>query len=380
MHRAKIYNIGILGFGFIGKVHAYAYDTLRYYYDPPPLTARFTHVVTGHRGSAENARQTLAADVAGTDYRLVTEDPRVDIVHICTPNHLHVDALVSAIAHGKHIYCDKPLTATAAEADRVEAALANYRGTAQMTLQYRFFPATMRMKQLVEQGALGDVLGFRCIYLHGGNANPAAPLKWKLSAAAGGGVIADLAVHAIDLVEHIVGPIARVSADSHIAFSHRPASDDPANRVPVDAEDSVMLLARLRGGAPGLIEATKIATGSEDELRLEVHGTRGALRYNGMDPHHVEFYDATAAEGPLGGLRGWNRIDAGQRYAPPATTFPSLKSPVGWLRGHVACLANFLQCVAQESPAEPGLRHGIRLQRLLDAVRRSAAQGCWIDV
>lgn len=376
----KTYRVGILGFGFIGKVHAYGYWNLPLFYDPPPLRARITHVAASRPETAEKARQTLGADVAATDFRAVTEDPQVDIVHICTPNHLHAAALLSAMRHGKHIYCDKPLVATWDEARQIDRALADYRGTAQMTLQYRFYPATLRARQLIDAGAIGRVLEFRAAYLHGGSANPAAPLRWKLSAAAGGGVIADLAVHVLDLVEHLLGPLRAVVADTHIAYPQRPAAGDPQQLRAVDAEDSVMLLARTAAGAPGTIAATKLATGSEDELRIEIHGTRGALRFNGMDPHHLEFCDAAAADQPHGGLRGWTRIDAGQRYAAPASGFPSPKAPIGWLRGHVACLANFLECVAAGRPAEPGLKHGIRLQYLLDALRRSAADRQWIEL
>ena len=141
-----------------------------------------------------------------------------------------------------------------------------------------------------------------------------------------------------------------------------------------------MCLAKLPSGALGTIEATKIATGTEDEIRLEIHGSRGALRFNGMDPHHLEFHDATAADRPLGGLRGWNRIDAGQRDEPPATSFPNPKAAIGWVRSHVACLANFLQAVAEGRPAEPDLLQGIRVQHLMDCLRRSAAEKRWVEV
>lgn len=376
----KVYRVGILGFGFIGKVHAYGYVNLPLFYVPVPLHARITHVVTGRSESAEKARAALGAEVAATDYRVITENPEIDIVHICTPNHLHQEALLSAMQHQKHIYCDKPLVATAAEAETIQAALADYRGIAQMTFQNRFFPATMRAKQLVEAGALGDILSFRACYLHGGSANPDAPAKWKLTTEAGGGVIADLASHVLDLVDWLIGPFGSLTAATKIAYPERPSADDPTQRVPVDAEDAVTLLARMRSGALGTIEATKIATGAEDELRLEIHGTRGALRFNEMDPHHLEFHDATAPDQPLGGLRGWNRIDTGQRYPAPASSFPSPKAAIGWLRGHVACLANFLQAVAAGRPAEPGLEQGIRIQKLMDGVRRSAAENRWIDI
>jgi predicted dehydrogenase len=376
----KTYRVGILGFGFIGKVHAYGYQNLPFYYDPPPLDARITHVAASRQQSAEKAQQTLGAEVATTDYRAITENPAIDIVHVCTPNHLHKEALLSAIRHQKHIYCDKPLVATMAEAEEIEAALAGYHGTAQMTFQYRFYAATMRAKQLVEQGALGQVLGFRASYLHSGSASPEAKLKWKLTAAAGGGVIADLASHTLDLIDWLIGPFGSVMAATQIAYRERPSAADPVQKLHVDAEDSVVLLARMASGALGTVEATKIATGSEDELRLEIHGSRGALRFNGMDPHHLELHDATAPDQPLGGLRGWNRIDAGQRYPAPATGFPALKAPTGWLCSHTACLGSFLQAVAEDRPAEPDLRQGIRVQHLMQCLRQSAEKGRWIDV
>jgi predicted dehydrogenase len=376
----KVHRVGILGFGFIGKVHAYGYANLPFFYDPVPLSARITHVVTSRTETAEKGRQLLGAEVAATDYRTVTENPQIDIVHVCTPNHLHKEAMLSAMRHQKHIYCDKPLVATMDEAEEVRAALKDYRGTAQMTFQNRFFPATMRAKQLIDEGALGEVLQFRACYLHGGSADPKAPLKWKLTAAAGGGVIADLASHVFDLLDWLIGPFASVMAATHVAYPERPSPADPARKVKVDTEDCVALLARVQSGALGTIEATKLATGAEDEMRLEIHGSRGAIRFNLMDPHHLELHDATAPDRPLGGLRGWNRIDAGQRYPAPATGFPSPKAATGWIRSHVACLANFLQAIADGRPAVPGLDQGIRVQHLMDCARRSATEKRWIDV
>lgn len=375
----KTYRVGILGFGFIGKVHALGYQVLPYYYDPLPLRARITHVCTGHAETAEHGRALTGADKACTDYREITENPDIDIVHICTPNHLHRDALLSAMAHGKHIYCDKPLVATAAEADAVRQALPGYRGIAQMTFQIRFFPAIMRARQLVADGFLGNVLGFHCLFLHGGSADADAPLKWKLSAQAGGGVIADLGSHALDLVTALLGPIAAVCADTHTAYADRPDPRNPSRRVSVDAEDAVQVLAHLPGGAQGTIGATKLATGVEDEMRLEIHGSRGAIRYNQMDPHHLEIFDAGLADQPLGGRRGWTRVATGQRYPEPALAFPGPKMTIGWMRSHVACLAAFLEAVRENRPADPDLLQGLYIQALMDALRQSAAEKRWID-
>ena len=242
----KTFNVGLLGFGMIGKVHAYGYLNLPFVCDPVPLRARITHVVTARPETAERARQTVGADVAATDYRAVTESPAIDIVHVCTPNYLHKDALLSAMAHGKHVYCDKPLVATMAEADEIAAALPSYRAIGQMTFQNRFFPATLRAKQLADEGRLGQVLSFCAAYLHGGNANPAAPLKWKLQSAAGGGVIADLASHVLDLVDWLIGPFRAVAAATKTAYPERPSPHDPRIMLPSEAEDGVAALAAMQ--------------------------------------------------------------------------------------------------------------------------------------
>ncbi len=379
MPRMQDYNVGIVGLGFIGKVHAYGHINIPLHYDPPPCRTRITHICTSRPETAEKGRRQVGADRATTDYREITENPDVHIVHICTPNHLHRDELLSAMAHGKHIYCDKPLVNTWAEAEQVKQALGHYSGTAQMTFQTRFFPATLRAKQLVEEGFLGELLEYRAVFLHAGSADPDAPYRWKLSGAAGGGVIADLASHVMDLIHHLVGDFHSLCATSRIAYPERPSAIDPSKKVTVDAEDCVMITARMANGALGQIGATKIATGTEDELRFEIHGSRGALRFNLMDPHHLEAYDATAAGSPFGGIRGWTRIDTGQRYPGPAG-FPSPKATIGWMRAHMACLHNFLTCVAEGRAAEPGLEQGIHVQHLIEKVREADRTGTWVDV
>lgn len=375
----KTLRVGIVGFGFIGKVHAYGYLNLPLFYDGMPVNARITHVCDGNKQCAERGREQVGADFAVTDFREITENPDIDVVDICLPNHIHRDALLSAIRHNKHIYCEKPLVTNWAEAEEIRKALAGHQGTTQMTLQSRFYPASMRARQLIDEGFLGQVLEFRASYLHAGSANPEAPLKWKLSAEAGGGVIADLGSHVFDLVHFLLGDFESITAASHIAFPDRPSADDPSKRVPVEVEDCVMLLARMRNGALGHVEATKLATGVEDEMRFEIHGSKGALRFNSMAPHFLEAFDATAPDSPIGGNQGWNRINTGQRFPAPAAAFPGPKFYLGWIRVHAACLANFLHQISLGRPGDPGLDQGIYVQYLMDRVRDSVREGAWVQ-
>ncbi|MFP4232050.1 MAG: Gfo/Idh/MocA family protein [Spirochaetaceae bacterium] len=417
------YRVGILGYGFIGRVHAWAHYNLRFHYDFPFHT-EIVRVATSRRETADAAATELGAE-GTTEPREITQADDVDVVHICTPNNLHRGALLEAIGAGKHIYCDKPLVVTLAEAAEVEKAAvsAGYikaegaQGPARaqastppspaparpaapgpdsapsrpaappafgITFHNRFFPATIHARHLVEEGFLGTPLSFRAAYLHSGSVDPAAPLKWKLSRAAGGGVVRDLGSHVLDLVSWLLGPIREVQAITDIAYPERPDPASPGTRRPVEAEDNMLLTCRIlptvaperrAEPVPGVVEASKLATGTEDELRVELHGSLGAIRFNSMDPHHLEIYDRRefGASGPAPG--GWTRLQTGGRYPKPAKTFPSPKNAVGWLRAHLACVASFMEHMHEGTPPEPGLPAGLYIQEVMDAVDRSAPTG-----
>src|SRR5690606_10035308 len=144
---------------------------------------------------------------------------------------------------------------------------------------------------IVDEGRLGRIYSFRASYLHASSADPNKPLKWKLDKAqGGGGVLYDLGSHVLDLVNHLIGPFESVFADTHTAVKQRKHADTGAV-VDVDTDDLALMLVRTRDGALGSVEASKIATGTNDELRVEIHGEKGALRFNLMDPNWLELYE-----------------------------------------------------------------------------------------
>lgn len=369
----KVYKVGLIGYGFIGKVHTYGHQNIPLFYDQSEFKSEIAMVCTSRPESAAKAAAALGA-VGVTDFREITENPEIDIVDICSPNDAHLEALKSAMKNNKHIYCDKPLVATAAEAAEIEALLPEYKGIAQMTLQNRFFPATLRARQLIEEGAIGEVLEFEGAYLHSGSSDPKAPLKWKLEA----GTVADLGSHILDLMNSLVGDFASVCATTHIAYPQRPSASDPAVMLEVKAEDNMNCIVKLPNGASGIIRASKIATGAEDEMGFTIHGSKGSIKWEPMNLDKLFFYDRTAKGSPIGGVRGWTAIDCGQRYDKPAG-FPTPKAAIGWLRGHMHCLYNFLACVHKGVKADPGLEQGIKIQRYLEVVKESAAKGQWVN-
>ncbi|MFH1742342.1 MAG: Gfo/Idh/MocA family oxidoreductase, partial [bacterium] len=284
------YGVGIVGFGFMGKTHTYGYRTIPFFYDEPPIRFALKGVCVRRAETIDGALAVGGFEFGSTDYRELLDRSDVHIIHVCTPNSLHREQVVEAIRAGKHVYCDKPLGASYEDCvSMVDALKEHGKGlVTQVALQNRFYPCTMRAKQLVEEGFLGRVLSFRACYLHASSINPKKPLGWKLDKAkGGGGVLYDLGSHVLDMVAWLIGPFTQVSAATKIAFPERP-HPETGEMVKVYADDQALLSLRTRDGALGSVEASKLATGVSDELRVEIHGEKGALRFNLMDPNWLE--------------------------------------------------------------------------------------------
>ncbi len=368
----KEIGVGIIGFGFMGKTHTYGYRTIPLYYDRLPFRIRLVGVCDASREVAETAKETLGFEFATTDPEAILARDDVQVVDVCTPNVFHKDAVLKALAAGKHVYCDKPLAATAAEAREIVSALEGSRSVTQMALQYRFFPVTMRARELIDEGRIGTPLSFRIQYLHSGSVDATKPIGWKQDRKmGGGGVLFDLGSHALDLAYFLLGEFADVQARTRILYPQRP--DRTGKWVDVDADDLAIVVATMRTGAVGTIEASKIATGANDEMRVELHGDRGALRFDLMEPIYLEFYDNTLPERPLGGMRGYTRIECCQRFDKPGGAFPSSKFSIGWIRAHVHSLYSFLACVDADRPASPSFRDGAYIQEVMERAYESDA-------
>ena len=377
------YGVGIVGFGFMGKTHTYGYRTIPFFYTEPPLRYTLKGVCVRRKESIEEAMRIGGFEFATLDYAELLAREDIHIIHVCTPNALHRDQVIQAIRAGKHVYCDKPLGASYEDCRAMLNALETYGEgglVTQVALQNRFYPCTMRAKQLVEEGFLGRVLSFRACYLHASSINPNKPMGWKLDKSqCGGGVLYDLGAHVLDLVDWLIGPFAEVAAATLIAFPERP---DPrtGEMVPVNVDDHVVMCLRTQEGALGTVEATKLATGANDEIRVEIHGEKGAIRFNLMDPNWLEVYDTRDPGEPMGGMRGFKKIETVSRYPDPGGKFNPPALNVGWLRAHVACLHNFLAAIAGKAQATPTIPEAAEIQRVMDIAYRSAERKCWEKV
>lgn len=367
--------VGLLGYGFMGKTHAYAISALPYFFDSLPFTASIAGVVTRSIEKSERVASTLGGECRAFESleALIASD--VDVIDVCTPNICHEQAVKAALAAGKHVYCEKPLADTLCAADRM-AELAEQSGKiCTVVFNNRHLAAVCRAKQLIDEGRLGRILSFDFSYLHNSCVDPERVAGWKQSAdvCGTGGVLFDLGSHVLDLLVYLCGPVHSVTGRSQIAFPTRRGMD--GNSWQTNAPEAFYMLLKTENGAMGTVTASKLATGTNDELGFTIHGTKGALRFSLMDMNYLEFYDATASGTPYGGNAGFCRIECVGRYPAPAGSFPSPKAADGWLRGHIMSMYHFLDAVHKGRQNEPSFPHAAYIQRIMDAALRSAKTG-----
>jgi len=378
----KEIKVGIVGFGFMGRAHTYGYKTLPLYYRDLPFKITLRAVADPVPGVAARAAEELGFTYATQNPGDVFADPEIDIVDICTPNIYHKEGIIRALAAGKHVYCDKPLGMNPEEAREMAVQAARARGVSQMTLQYRFVPAIRRARQLIESGFLGRPVQFRAAYLHSGYIDPQRPFSWRLDRArSGGGAVMDLGVHAIDLVRLLLGEFRTVSCLQRTFIRQRPRPEGDAQAT-VDVDDVTLAQAELANGAVGTLEFSRLATGAEDELRLELYGEKGGLRFSLMEPDWLYAYDARGSDQPLGGSRGWQQLAVLGRY-PEKGALPGAKCTQGWTRFHIASAYDLLSNVVRGELGSysPSFGDGLAAQAVVAALQRSAdAQGAWTEV
>ena len=372
----KTIGVGVIGWGFMGKTHTQALRSIALYYPGIDFRVRLVCVCARRIERAREAARAAGFERYTDDYRALLAMDDIDVVSVCTPNDQHEEMVLAALQAGKHVYVDKPLAVTADSAARMAEAAKAVPVMTRMVFNNRYFPATIRARQLIDEGKIGEVLSFNVRYLHSGSIDPDKPNGWKQQAQ--GGVLLDLGSHALDLALWLVGYPKRVFCRTRTLYDARPTPDGGVERAL--GEDQVTALLELPCGAIGTMEASKIATGSNDELTLDVRGVKGALRWDSMAPSYLEFYDNTLPEAPYGGQRGFTHIESVQRYPAPGGKFLPPKNAIGWDRGHLHCYYTFLDAVAHGRAPENGIEEGAKLQSLMAKLMESDRAGAWVEV
>jgi predicted dehydrogenase len=374
---ARELRVGIAGTGFIGGVHARSARR---------AGARLVAVAASSPESAQTAAAELGADRAAASADELVHDPELDVVHICTPNHLHQRLAETALAAGKHVVCEKPLAIGASGAELLVAAAAESGRQAAVPFVYRFYPTVREARERVSAGETGAVRLVHGTYLQDWLLRPEDG-NWRVDEALGGPsrAFADIGSHWCDLAEFVMGQrLTRLSARTLTAVPERAsasgrhafaAADGSGELRPVTTEDAAVVQFETEAGALGSVVISQVSAGRKNRLWIEIDGSEEALAF---DQEHPEQLWAGRRE-----TETIVRRDP-ESLSPAAARYATL--PGGHPQGYADCfdafVADFYEAVdtGQAPDGLPVFADGLRAARITEAVLASASSGEWVDV
>ena len=387
-------NVALLGSKFMGRAHSNAWLKVGKFFDVDPDPVMHT-VVARNAAELEEFARRWGWQHSSTDWRSVVASGDIDLVDIGTPNDVHAEQAIAALEAGRHVACEKPLAGTLADAEAMAAAAEGSAGKTFVWFNYRRVPAVALAHKLVASGALGRIYHVRAAYLQSWG-GPDTPLLWRFQGdIAGSGAHGDLNAHIIDAVRFVTGEeivtvegsmehtfiaereLLEGSAGGEIAGSGA-ATAGTKGRSTVD--DAVMFLARTSGGALASFEATRLATGYHNANRFEIHGEKGALRFDFERMNELGFYNLDSDD--VG--QGWTTIDVTRSGAghPYVEAWWPDSHGLGYEHSFINQASDILNIVGGKEPlvAMPDFADALKTQRVLHAAVESARNRAPVDV
>jgi predicted dehydrogenase len=359
--------IGIVGGGYMGKAHAVAMTSVGAVFDTA-LRPRLEMIAAASPQSAERYRAAFGARRAAPDWQTLVADPAVEAIVIASPQSTHRAVAEAALALGKPVMCEKPMGETLEDA-RAMVAAAERAGVANMVgYNYIRTPASQFVRQLLADGAIGDVTWFRMEHTEDFLADPDTPATWRCRGRANGNM-GDLAPHPINAALALMGPIARVCAEIETVHSSRPGG-------PVDNDDQAQIMCRFASGVMGHIHSSRIATGRKMGYAYEITGTRGAIRFDQEDQNAVWLYRADEPEA----MQGFRKILTGPAHPDFAALCPGVGHGTGYQEQIVIEARDFLHAIHSGTAVWPTFRDGLAVAEVIAAVFASAEAGGWVAV
>jgi predicted dehydrogenase len=369
--------VGMLGYAFMGKAHSNAFIKMPRMMYPAPAIPRLVAIYGRTEAAVREAAERFGYKRYYTDWRALVRDSEVELLDNGLPNNLHRDPCIEAAEAGKHLLCEKPLAMNSKEAEEMYRAAERARVKHMVAFNYRFVPAIVLAKRLIEQGLIGKVLQFRGAYLQDWIMDPSFPLVWRLRReVAGSGALGDLGSHVFDLARYLVGEVDSVMGMASTFIEERPLPEDPTRKGRVTVDDAFISLVKFRNGAIGSVEATRFAAGCKNLLRIEIHGSEGTLVFNLERLNELEVYDARGDTT----TRGYRRILVTEPEHPYIKNWWPPGHIIGWEHTFVHEIHHLLECIVDDKPVAPQgatFYDGLKNNQILDAVLRSAETGKW---
>jgi len=375
----KVLNIGMVGYGFMGRTHSNAFLQAGRFFDlayQPVLKA----VCARNAARAETFAANWGYQSIETDWRKLVERSDIDLIDIASPNDTHAEIAIAAAKAGKIVMCEKPLGRTAAEAAAMVEAVESAKAPNMVWYNYRRVPAVMLLKQLLDENRLGRIFHYRAKFLQDWTISQDLPQGgeglWRLDAAvAGSGVTGDLLAHNIDTALWLNGPMRELTAMTETFIKQR--KHNLTGKVEaVGIDDASAFLCRFQNGSLATFEATRYARGHKALNTLEINGEQGSAIWDLHDLHRIQWFDHRDE----GRLRGWRNIHVSDGDHPYMKHWwvPGLQ--IGYEHTFIHQAADFLEALASGKAAAPTFRDGLATDYVTDAVLKSAKTRQWEKV
>ncbi|MQX78509.1 Gfo/Idh/MocA family protein [Sinorhizobium medicae] len=367
--------IGLIGTGFMGKAHALGFTIAARVFDLP-FELDLVSVADVTVEGAEAARGRLGFRKATTDWRDLLIDPEIDVIDITTPNLLHKEMALAAIAHGKHVYCEKPLAPTVADCAEMVAAAEKAGVVTQLGFNYLKNPLIFLARDIIESGEIGEIRLFRGVHAEDFMADRTVPWGWRLDPRSGGGALADIGSHMIACMRHLVGPVRSVLADSVIHVAERPLARGATETRAVEVDDVTRAFVRFESGASGSFEANWIATGRKMQHDFEIYGSKGSIVFTQERLNEIKIYYA----GDDIRSRGFRTIWAGPEHPPYGAFCVAPGHQIGFNDLKAIEVHEFLEAIANGVRTSTDFREGYEVQKVLSATYHSARTNAWVEI
>ena len=365
----KEINVGLVGFGFIGKVHTIAYRNLPLCFEKPSVRPRLTALLrSGNTPDGSGLPEELFNFVTTSSPEFFAQ--KIDLVDICTPNFLHAAQVRTALEANLPVYCEKPLADTL-ETARELTELAEKKGVmTHMAFMCRYYRAIRQMKAILNAGLIGDPIHFRAQKYHESYLDPARPMSWRLRRSqSGGGAMMDLGIHMVDLVHYLLGNVVSVRAEMQTVIEQRPSTKGSDKMERVDVDGWAQCILNLESGCTGSIEVTRMAAGAGESDMFEIYGTHGAVAYHHDHPEAALFYDMKKKQW----INGTLDLPLVEGERPLSQIWPPNKFTQGEMTNrHMASIYDFLLDLVESKPSSMDFRAGLWAQEVTEATYLSA--------
>ncbi|MCS7145992.1 MAG: Gfo/Idh/MocA family oxidoreductase [Nitrososphaerota archaeon] len=369
--------VGMLGYAFMGKAHTNAFIKMPRMMQSVPAVPKLVAIYGRTLEQVKAAAERYGYKRYYTDWGQLVRDPEVELVDNGLPNNLHKDPCIEAAERGRHVICEKPMALNSREAEEMYRAVERAGVKHMVAFNYRFVPAVVLARRLIQEGVIGKVLQFRGTYLQDWIMDPSFPLMWRLRReVAGSGALGDLGAHVFDLARYLVGEVEAVMGLAKTFVEERPLPENPTQRGKVTVDDAFISLVKFRNGAIGSVEATRFGAGCKNLLRFDVHGTEGTLVFNLERLNELELFERKdTAE-----TQGYRRILVTDPLHPYIANWWPPGHIIGWEHTFVHEIHHFIDCIVNDKPVAPmgaTFLDGLKNNQILDAVLRSAETGRW---